>query len=111
VCGVPLTFSGFTDNPYQKWAWIHTSDDLGMLVFILDGFCVPAIGYFLYQCGRLSGTLEGRRLQLDLEARRRYNEEAEASSGSDSRSGPGHCGTRSRHPARTWPAADKSDAR
>jgi hypothetical protein len=73
-----LTFWGFTDNPYQKRAWIHAGDNLGMLVFVLDGFCIPAIGYFLYQCGKLWGMLEGRRFQLDLEARRRFNAEADA---------------------------------
>jgi hypothetical protein len=63
-----LTFWGFTENPYRgrEGPWIRPGDDLAMLVIFLIGFCLVALGYFLYQLGKLSGILERRKMEIDL---------------------------------------------
>jgi hypothetical protein len=62
-----LTFWGFSENPYRgkDGPWIRPGDDLAMLVIFLIGFCLAGLGYFLYQLGKLSGTLERRRREID----------------------------------------------
>jgi hypothetical protein len=57
-----LTFWGFTENPYlgQKGPWIRPGDDLAILVALLIGFCLGSFGYFLYQLGKISGTVTAR---------------------------------------------------
>jgi drug/metabolite transporter (DMT)-like permease len=66
-----LTFWGFSENPYRgkEGPWIRPGDGLAMLVIFLIGFCLGALGFFLYRLGKLSGTLERRRIEID-EARR-----------------------------------------
>ena len=69
---IGLTFWGFTENPYhgREGPWIHPGDDLGILVLGLIGFCLASLGYVLFQLGKLSGTLERRRMEIDIKKRR-----------------------------------------
>ena len=68
-----LTFWWFTDDPYRGRGgpWLHPGDDLGLLVIGLIGFCLASIGYVLYQLGKVSGTLERRKMEIYMYERRK----------------------------------------
>ena len=72
-----LAFWGFTDNPYgtRQKAWINAGDDLAFLVMGLIGFCMVAFGLVLFQDGRISATLERRRMAIEKEEMRKQREE------------------------------------